>query len=1077
MQAKSYTPSVNIIRDEERELNYYVTPNSSDVVARMVNHYKLGLRSFNIIGTYGTGKSSLLWAFEQDLKKKQTFFNASFVDNPSLKIVKIVGDFNSIIDEFAQVFNVQNEVNREKFILSEIYNTYHDLGDKSPLLVIIIDEFGKFLEYAANNEPERELYFIQKLAEFVNNLNYNICLITTIHQNFDAYSNVLSKNQKQEWTKVKGRFQEITFNEPVEQLLFLASEYLGDKNTKLSIPNIDKVIQFSEATKIFRFSKVFTEKVAHNLFPLDIISAYILTVALQRYGQNERSLFSFLATSDDSGLGELTPSDGSPYYNLSNVYDYLIYNYYSYLNSGNNQDLVAWGGVKNALDKVERYFNDEKQILAYTKIVKTLGLLSIFAPKGSVLLDEFLDAYSSYCLGIHNSAEIIQDLSNRKVIIKKIFSNRYHPLEGTDIDIHGEIRDAANRVNEITDIVSALGKYYTLPPTLAKMESYLSGTPRLFEYVISETPIQKVAEGEVDGYVNLIFNDSLDLKTIKSFSKTNSEAIVIGYFQNTKLIQETLFEIEKIQKVIVENTDDYVAIRELKSILTGHQILLNQYLVDSFYNGNIKWIFDGKVVDVKSKKDFNKLLSIVCKTRYGLSPRFRNELVNKHKVSGQIHNARKLFFKHLVNYWNTPDFGFEKDQFPPQKTIFLSLIKENGINFISDKADFKVSIASDSYFKPVWDYCESFLVKAKSVKLPLSELFNGLERKPYKMKRGLIEFWLPTFLFIKRQEFALFNDNKFIPELNDEILEIISRNPNKFEIKTFNLDGVRLELFNSYRILLNQSTEIQFNAKSFIQTIKPFLKFYSGLPEYSKQTKRLSKEALQLRDAIAKSKDPEKSIFEDFPLALGYSLSEIQNSTDSLKNYVSSLENILRELRTCYDRLESRLEKFIIEEFIGDETSFEDYKAKIQDRFKNLQKPLLMPDEKAFISKLDSPIEDKQAWFGGIIHSLMNKQLLNFRDEDEALFYQKLKKMISDLDNLTNLSNISVDTEKEEVISVQISSFGEGVNKSLVRLPKSKQPIIKNIETTIRQQLSEDKNVNIAVLSNLLNELLKDDKS
>jgi len=39
----------------------------------------------------------------------------------------------------------------------------------------------------------------------------------------ESYAYSLSKTQQQEWTKVKGRFREITFNEPVEQLLFLAN--------------------------------------------------------------------------------------------------------------------------------------------------------------------------------------------------------------------------------------------------------------------------------------------------------------------------------------------------------------------------------------------------------------------------------------------------------------------------------------------------------------------------------------------------------------------------------------------------------------------------------------------------------------------------------------------------------------------------------------------------------------------------------------------------------------------------------------------------------------------------------------
>jgi DNA replication protein DnaC len=73
MQPKQYSTSVNIIRDESRNLIYHPTPNSIKVVNQIVNDFKKGLRSFNIVGTYGTGKSSFLWAFEQSLSQKKAF--------------------------------------------------------------------------------------------------------------------------------------------------------------------------------------------------------------------------------------------------------------------------------------------------------------------------------------------------------------------------------------------------------------------------------------------------------------------------------------------------------------------------------------------------------------------------------------------------------------------------------------------------------------------------------------------------------------------------------------------------------------------------------------------------------------------------------------------------------------------------------------------------------------------------------------------------------------------------------------------------------------------------------------------
>jgi hypothetical protein len=42
------------------------------------------------------------------------------------------------------------------------------------------------------------------------------------------------------------------------------------------------------------------------------------------------------------------------------------------------------------------------------------------------------------------------------------------------------------------------------------------------------------------------------------------------------------------------------------------------------------------------------------------------------------------------------------------------------------------------------------------------------------LKQGLIDFWIPTFLFFKRDDFAIFNDDGYIPALSEENLELIA---------------------------------------------------------------------------------------------------------------------------------------------------------------------------------------------------------------------------------------------------------------------------------------------------------------
>ena len=231
MPVNAYTPSVNIIRDVDRNLVYYPTPNARRVVEQIANDFKQGQRSFNVIGAYGTGKSSLLWAMEQSLRAttepgRKRFFDINLLPDTAVDVVNVVGNYASIIETVADRFGADDR--QTTTILQAIYDRYHDWGKqhptRQPLLMLVVDEFGKFLEYAVKHEPEREFYFIQQLAEFANDTKHNVCLVTTAHQNTDAYASMLTEAQRKEWTKVKGRLREITFNEPVEQLLFLAGE-------------------------------------------------------------------------------------------------------------------------------------------------------------------------------------------------------------------------------------------------------------------------------------------------------------------------------------------------------------------------------------------------------------------------------------------------------------------------------------------------------------------------------------------------------------------------------------------------------------------------------------------------------------------------------------------------------------------------------------------------------------------------------------------------------------------------------------------------------------------------------------
>ena len=1071
--ANNFTTSVNIIRDTDRDFNYIPTPNAKQVVSQIVNDFKKGIHSFNVVGTYGTGKSSFLLAFEQSIKGNKRYFEANFLVNPKFDFVKFIGSYSSIVEQFADAFEVQTNKNQQENIFSEIFNRYHSIGKENKVLFVLIDEFGKFLEYASKHNPEKELYFVQQLAEFCNNPKHNIILVTTVHQSLESYAYSLSKTQQQEWTKVKGRFREITFNEPVEQLLFLASEHISKNiETKTSKSEIEKCLKLTTETKAFNFNKDFLKEIASKLYPLDILSSNILTLSLQRYGQNERSLFSFLESSDHTGLAKFDKQD-NPFFNLSNVYDYLNFNFYSFLTSKYNPDFSAWSSIRSSIEEVERAF--DSNINEYIKAVKTIGLLNIFSASGSVLdLIFFIDYLKTAC-GVADAKNIIKNLEAKNIIRYRTHSKRFILFEGTDLDIQTALIEAGNKISEVVDITTLLNRHIQFSPVFAKQYSFSTGTPRYFEFVISDYPIHKTPEGEIDGFVNLVFNGKLKESDIQNKSKLQEEAVIYCFFKNSTEIKNLLFEIEKIQKVLEENKEDKVAKRELENIVESQIRLLNHFITDSIYSGSkeVKWYFKGEEKKISDKKDFNKQLSHVCSIVYDATPSFKNELVNKHKISSSIHTAKKNYFKALANNWDKENLGFEDSKFPPEKTIFLSLLKENGISPIRENSLDVISIDENSSFNRLWRASEDFLESAKAEQLKISELSELLRKRPFKLKQGLIDFWIPTFLFLKRDDFAIFNDESYIPNLSEENLELIAKYPEKYSIKTFDIEGVKLDIFNSYRTFLNIATEKKFDNNSFIETIKPFIVFYKQLPEYSKNTNRLSPSAIKIRKAIATSKDPEDTFFEAFPNALGITLSTLQKDKSKLQNYTTNLQDAVRELRTSYDELLKRFEEFICNEFVGKSVDFDEYKAYLQKRFSKLKKHMLLSNQKTFVQRLDSPLDDKKAWMNSIAQSVAGKTLEMFSDEDEILLYDRFKSMILELDSLTKISKTDIDESKEEVIGVKIDSFFSKIDPKVVRVPKSKSAEIELLKNELKNKLGKDNTSNIAAVINLLKELLQ----
>jgi hypothetical protein len=124
-------------------------------------------------------------------------------------------------------------------------------------------------------------------------------------------------------------------------------------------------------------------------------------------------------------------------------------------------------------------------------------------------------------------------------------------------------------------------------------------------------------------------------------------------------------------------------------------------------------------------------------------------MVNKTKISSQISSARRNLIDSILINSHLPDLGFDAKLFPPEKTIFLSLLRETGIHRPIEQI-YSLAAPEDKSFEVLWNECNNFIESTKNGKRNLQEFADILMNKPFKMKKGFVDFWLPLFLIIKK---------------------------------------------------------------------------------------------------------------------------------------------------------------------------------------------------------------------------------------------------------------------------------------------------------------------------------------
>ena len=83
--------STNILKNDDSSFNYIVTKNTQSIYGKVTAALESKVSCFNLIGSYGTGKSSFLIAMESTVKGKTQYFKGTKTVKKA-DFIKIIGD-------------------------------------------------------------------------------------------------------------------------------------------------------------------------------------------------------------------------------------------------------------------------------------------------------------------------------------------------------------------------------------------------------------------------------------------------------------------------------------------------------------------------------------------------------------------------------------------------------------------------------------------------------------------------------------------------------------------------------------------------------------------------------------------------------------------------------------------------------------------------------------------------------------------------------------------------------------------------------------------------------------------------
>lgn len=848
---------------------------------------------------------------------------------------------------------------------SDIRKCVERISSTRPL-TIVVDEFGKSLEYYASSGDEGDPFLLQDLAEMTQGEGaLPLVILTMQHLSFEEYLQQDSSMRRREWSKVQGRFQDIPFVESPSEARRLIAASLERISPEIGAAASDWVSRHRKTLESLGLRDLAND--AEGAIPLHPLALAVLPDLCSRYGQNERTLFSFLAGSEPNavpaclGRTPWAPPEPLPLIGVDLLYDYF---------------LESCGSMIGVADSASRWIEIETRIRdsaglgsAELRAIKTIGVLNLVSGGGRIRASR---AVLEFALRIGPDAEttpevgdVLASLVDSGLVVYRSFSDEYRIWHGSDYDLRRVI-DGARRECEQTDLAELLNDVAPLEPAVAGRHSQRTGVLRVFSQKFgSSTDIEDDSSGQSwDGAV--LYSTTQDIDTTGRKRISRNKPVVAILPDDLSSVHAAAIEACALQSALrtaEEEGADWVARRELIERTAAAQQSLN-ILIGQTWNSSAHWELVGTEAVLEPSQGLSSVLSDVADLVYTKTPRVANEMVARRELTSQGAKARRFLVEAMLSHTATESFGISG--YGPDKAIYEAIFRAPGIHRKDHAGVWGLHPPADKKWQAVWRAINDSFDDAVTSRMNLLDAAARLTASPFGLKDGIIPVLLIAVLVARKDDIALYEHGSLVLSIDDAVAERLIKNLGHFAVRnTQAQSGVRKAVIDALvaRFGISGSRE----QLTFLKVATALFRDLRLLPPYAQKTRRpLTLDAVAVRDAFHTASEPDVLIFETLPAILGFRsfTGGRRVSRSEVEPYASRLAEAFVELRGVYPALLADIQHRLAQATSVGGT-LTDLRDDLARQAASLEGRVLEPRLKAFVGALTRPTDD-EAWLENV---------------------------------------------------------------------------------------------------------------